>query len=242
MMPDVMLVHVRDAELVEISALSCLRDLRGFVISRRGRWIRRPLISASLACSAANVVVFVLLFASVTTAHDLARSESRCTVQGASIECELIVDLLEFSGVDTDGNGAINYAELDQSIAGVFTRIKEHFRLRSPAEPSTVVLTRHELVDEHTARLDLVYTFPDDISRLDVTSTFDQLSRRPDHQHYVMTTRAGVEQRAILDAAHRTVTFEFRRWTRTSIWLTVAALAIVGLRVGWFLRSRRGRA
>jgi len=72
-----------------------------------------------------------------------------------------------------------------------------------------------------------------------VTSTFDELSRRPDHQHYVMTTRAGVEQRAILDAAHHIVTFEFRRWTRTTIWLTVAALAIVGLRVGWFLRGYR---
>jgi len=205
----------------------------------------RPLTTGSLltsavaACSAANVVVFVWLFTSTTTAHDLARSESRCTIQGASIDCELIVDLLEFPGVDRDGNGTISYAELDQSIAGVFARIKEHFRLRSPAEPSTVVMTRHELVDEHTARLALTYTFPDDISRLDVTSTFDELSRRPDHQHYAMTNRGGVEQRAILDAAHHTVTFEFRRWTRTTIWLTVAALAIVGLRVGWFLRGYR---
>jgi hypothetical protein len=199
------------------------------------------LTSAGSACSAANVVALVLLFASLTTAHDLARSESRCTIQGPSIECELIVDLLEFPGVDTDASGTISYAELDQSIAEVFARVKEHFVLRSPAEPSTAVMTRHELVDEHTARLAMAYTFPDDISRLDVTSTFDQLFRRPDHQHYVMTTRGGVEQRAILDAAHRTVTFEFRRWTRTSIWLTVAALTIVGLRVGWFLRSHRGR-
>ena len=192
-----------------------------------------------MACSAAHVVIFVLLFASTTTAHDLARSESRCTIQGPSVECELIVDLLEFPGVDSDGNGTISYAELDRSIGGVFARVKEHFRLRSPAEPSAVVMIRHELVDEHTARLALAYTFPDDISRLDVTSTFDELSRRPDHQHYVMTTKDGVEQRAILDASHHTVTFEFRRWTRTSIWLTVAALAIVGGRVGWFLRSRR---
>jgi len=197
------------------------------------------LTSAVSACLAANVMCFALLLPSSAKAHDLARSESRCTIQGASVECELIVDLLEFSGVDTDGNGTISYAELDQSIAGVFARIKDHFQLRNPAEPSTVVMTRHELVDEHTARLALTYTFLDDISRLDVTSTFDELSRRPDHQHYVMTTRAGVEQRAILDAAHHTVTFEFRRWTRTTIWLTVAALAIVGLRVGWFLRGYR---
>ena len=224
--------------------LSCLRALRarrGFVIARRGLRIRRSLISASSACSAAHVVFLVWLFASPTTAHDLARSESRCTIQDASTQCELIVDLLEFPGVDADGTGTISYAELDQSIAEVFGRIKEHFQLRSPAEPSTVVMTRHELVDEHTARLTLAYTFPENIARLDVISTFEQLSGRPDHQHYVIMTRNGVEQRAILDASHHTVTFEFRRWTRTSIWLTVVALAIVGLRVGWFLRGRRAR-
>jgi hypothetical protein len=217
---------------------SCPSCLRGFVMRCRASWILSLPISAISLCSAFLLVLGSLMAPLV--AHDLARSESRCTIQGASTQCELIVDLLEFPGVDADGNGTISYVELDQSIADVFARIQEHFQLRSPAEPSTVVVTRHELVDEHTARLSLAYTFPENISRLDVTSTFEQLSRRPDHQHYVMTTREGVEQRAILDAAHDTVTFEFRRWTRTSIWLTVAALAIVGLRVGWFLRSRRG--
>jgi hypothetical protein len=218
---------------------SCPSCLRGFVM--RCRPLRTGSFRTS-AISAANVLFFVLLLASPATAHDLARSESRCTIQGASTECELIVDLLQFPGVDADGNGTISYAELDRSIADVFARIKEHFLLRSPAEPSTVVMTRQELLDEHTAKLAVAYTFPENLSRLDVTSTFDQLSRRPDHQHYVVTAMGGVEQRAILDAVHPTVTFEFGRWTRTSIWLTVAALAIVGLRVGWFLRSRRIRA
>src|SRR5262245_3561255 len=175
-------------------------------------------------------------------AHDLARSESRCAIQGPAVECELIVDLLTFPGVDGDGNGVITYAELDPSIAAVLARVKDHFLLRSPGEPLKIQMTRHELVDEHTARLGLSYTFPNTVSSLAVTSTFDQFSRRPDHQHFVTTTEHGVEQRAILDASHRTVTFEFGRWTRTAIWLTVAAVLIVGLRVGWFLRSRDRRS
>jgi len=49
----------------------------------------------------------------------------------------------------------------------------------------------------------------------------------------------GEEDRAILDATRRTVTFEHRWWMRTSLWIALAALTIVGLRVAWYLRSRR---
>src|SRR5262249_16412834 len=176
----------------------------------------------------ALMCVLAVLESSVL-AHDLARSESRLEVRGSTVQCQLIVDLLEFPGVDQDGNGTISYSELDGSIADIFARVKEHLVLRSPAAPSKIVLTRHDLVDEHTARLDLVYTFPDTISRLDVTSTFDVLARRPDHQHYVTSTMAGAEDRAILDASRRTVTFEHQWWRRTSLWITLAALAIIAM-------------
>jgi len=192
--------------------------------------------SARSACSAFPLV---LLLATPLVAHDLSRSESRCTIQGAAAECELIVDLLAFDGVDDDRNGVVSYAELDRSIASVFTRVKEHFLLRGPSEPSSIVLVGHELIDEHTVRLTLAYTFPADVSALDVTATFEQVSGRPDHQHFVTATKGGEERRAILDISHHTVTLEFGRWTRTAIWLTIAGIGIVGLRVAWFLRARR---
>jgi hypothetical protein len=188
-------------------------------------------------CAALGALM-MLAVVSPVLAHDLARSESRLEVQGAVVQCQLIVDLLEFPGVDQDGNGTISYAELDRSIADVFARVKANLVLRSPREPSRIVMVHDELVDEHTARLELVYTFPANISRLDVTSTFDQLARRPDHQHYVTINIGGNEHRAVLDAAQRTATFEDHWWTRTTVWLTVAALALIGGRVGWFLRSR----
>jgi LPXTG-motif cell wall-anchored protein len=203
-----------------------------FVMSRRDKFDHRGV------CAALGALV-VLVIASPVLAHDLARSDSRLEVQGATVRCQLIVDLLEFPGVDQDGNGTISYTELDRSIADIFTRIKANLILRGPDEPSAIVMTRHELVDEHTARIDLAYTFPSNVSRLDVTSTFDRLARRPDHQHYVTIKMGGAEQRAVLDPSRRTVTFEDQWWTRTSIWLTVAALALLGGRVGWFLRGRR---
>jgi hypothetical protein len=189
--------------------------------------------------SACLTVLCVLgVLPSSVLAHDLARSESRLDVRGSTVECQLIVDLLEFPGVDQDGNGTISYSELDRSIAEIFARVKEHLVLGNPEPPKQITLGRHELVDEHTARLDLVYSFPSYVSRLDVTSTFDVLARRPDHQHFVTVTMGGDEDRAVLDASRRTVTFEHRWWMRTSLWITFAALTIVGLRVAWYLRSR----
>lgn len=198
-------------------------------MSRRDEFDRR------VVCAALGALVGSAI-ASPVLAHDLARSESRLEVRGRTVQCQLIVDLLEFPGVDQDGNGTISYAELDQSIADIFARVKQHLVLGNPDAPSKIVLGRHDLVDEHTARLDLVYTFPSNVSRLDVTSTFDQLARRPDHQHYVKLTMAGMEQQAVLDASRRGVTFERRWWT--GLWLSVAALMLMGLRLAWFLRAR----
>ena len=197
-------------------------------------------LEAATSLGPLSVLVGVLICcAPKVLAHDLARSESRLLVRGSTVQCELIVDLMSFPGVDRDGNGAISYAELDQGIAGVFTRVKEHFTLRTPAEATRIVMTRHELVDEHTARLTLDYTFPKDVAQLAITSTFDRLDHRPDHQHYVIADLGGGEERAILDAGHQTVLLDHRWWTRTSLWLTAGAIALIALRAAWFVRARR---
>jgi hypothetical protein len=189
------------------------------------------------------MAIVSLALISTALAHDLARSESRLEVQGATVRCQLVVDLLEFPGVDTDANGRISYAELDRGIADVFARVKEHLVLRGGDEPSTIVLERHELIDEHTARLDLTYTFPSTVSHVELRSTFDRFARRPDHQHYVTISMGGVQERTILDAGHRSATFDRHWWTRTRtrtrIWLTVAAVAILGLRAAWFFRTNK---
>src|SRR5262245_37486194 len=81
--------------------------------------VSRDACASCLLCCAV-LLFFVCVFGWSAAAHDLARSESRCTVQGSDVQCHLIVGLLEVPGVDRDGNGTISYAELDQSIAAVF--------------------------------------------------------------------------------------------------------------------------
>jgi hypothetical protein len=44
---------------------------------------------------------------------------------------------------------------------------------------------------------------------------------------------------AVLDAGHRTAAFEHRWWTATSVWFTVAALGIIGIRAAFYVRARR---
>ena len=174
------------------------------------------------------------------SAHDLARSESRLDVQGRDILCSLTVDLLEFPAVDVDGNGKISYEELDRSIASVFARVKEHFVLRAPDVPTQIVMTRHEMLDEHTLRMELAYTFPATVFHLEVTSTFDQMARRPDHQHFVTAMLSGKRRDAILDGGNRSVTFDDRFGVRTSVSLSVAGLLILAA-VFMYQRQTRGR-
>ena len=113
-----------------------------------------------------------------------------------------------------------------RSIASVFARVKEHFLLRGPDVPTKIVMTRHEMLDEHTLRMELAYNFPSTVSHLEVTSTFDQMARRPDHQHFVTAMMSGTRRDAILDGGNRSVTFDDRLLVRTSVWLPVAGLLI----------------
>ena len=175
-------------------------------------------------------------------AHDLAKSESRLEVNGNEIHAVLIVDLLAFSGVDGDGNGRISYEELDRSIASVFAGVKEHFVVRSSGDAARIVMTRHELLDEHTLRMELAYTFPSKLSRLEVTSTLDRLAGRPDHQHFTTVMMSGRRQDAVLNASNHRAVFEHRFWTTTSLALTLAAVAIIGGRIGWFVYQKRRAA
>ena len=174
-------------------------------------------------------------------AHDLATSESTLRVNGRDVAGTLTVDLLPIAGVDANGNGVVTYEELDQSIAGVFAAVKEHYLVTAFQGAPRIVLARYELVDDHAVRLELAYTFPARVSRLEVTSTLDRLTKRPDHQHLVRSYFSDTRRDAVLTAAQPTVVFDDRFWKKLSVQLTAAGVALLGARVGAFVYQRRRR-
>ena len=175
------------------------------------------------------------------SAHDLATSESTLRVNGREVAGTLVLDLLPIAGADANGNGVVTYEELDQSIAGVFAAVKEHYLVTAFQGAPRIVLARYELVDDHAVRLELAYTFPASVSRLEVTSTLDRLTKRPDHQHLVRSYFSDTRRDAVLTAAQPTVVFDDRFWKKLSVQLTAAGVALLGARVGAFVYQRRRR-
>jgi hypothetical protein len=162
-------------------------------------------------------------------------------VTGREVAGTLIVDLLPIAGVDANGNGVVTYDELDRSIASVFAAVKEHYVVTAFQDAPRIVLARYELVDDHAVRLELAYTFPARVSRLEVTSTLDRLAKRPDHQHLVRSYFSDTRRDAVLTAARPTVVFDDRFWKKLSVQLTAVALVLLGARVGAFIYQRRRR-
>ena len=160
---------------------------------------------------------------------------------GREVAGTLIVDLLPIAGVDANGNGVVTYDELDRSIASVFAAVKEHYVVTAFQDAPRIVLARYELVDDHAVRLELAYTFPARVSRLEVTSTLDRLAKRPDHQHLVRSYFSDTRRDAVLTAARPTVVFDDRFWKKLSVQLTAVALVLLGARVGAFIYQRRRR-
>jgi hydrogenase/urease accessory protein HupE len=173
--------------------------------------------------SAAAAVVLSLPF--VADAHDLARSESRLEVRGSVIEGWHLFDLLEFGGVDTNGDGSISYDELDAAIPAVYNAIKEHLIVRGPEAPIRTEVRKYSVQDGHVLRLDMAYIFASPVTSPAVMSTLS-LVTRPEHLHFVSLNIGGEIQQAVLDARQSTATFSIagpsrRRTTRRFLALGV---------------------
>ena len=64
-------------------------------------------------------ILVALVFSVVLTAHDFSQSESTLTIDGSTVVVQLRLNLLEFPGIDANGNGVISYEELDAGIERV---------------------------------------------------------------------------------------------------------------------------
>lgn len=177
-----------------------------------------------------------LVFSVALTAHDFSQSESTLTIDGSTVSVQLRLNLLEFPGVDANGNGVVSYDELDAGIERVFAAVKEHYVLGAPGSPVRILVERHDIVDDHVLQMDVRYDFAADVAGLDVTSTLDALLG-PMHQHMLTTRLNGETTRAVLDADNRRVHLDRSRITRGRIAAVLGALVAIVL-LAWFRRRR----
>jgi hypothetical protein len=178
-------------------------------------------------------------FAATVHAHSLGQSESVATVRGAVARMRLVFDLLEFGGVDANGDGDVSYGELDRSVDRIYAALKQHLVVTSDGQPARETLERYAVRDNHVAEFDLVFSFPENISRLTVRSTLHELLQ-PAHEHVISVSFDGASSTTLLDAAtpERTFSAPRARITRRQAALDAAAVLLVGL-VLYLLFTRR---
>jgi len=173
-----------------------------------------------------------------TSAHEFSASESVLSVDGAIVRSRLSLNALELPDVDANGDQRISYDELDRAIDRIFKTIKEHYAVAAPDPPSAIVAERSEIVDDHVLQIDIRYTFAHRVGQLTLSSTLDRLLGGT-HQHVASMKIDGDIQRAVLDAAHRSVQFDVRRFTPGRVAMVLlAALVLIALALS---RSRGAR-
>jgi HupE / UreJ protein len=169
-------------------------------------------------------------FLAPVQAHDLYRGESRIVIRGREVRDTLTLNLLDFPGVDRNGDKVVSQEEFDQSFERVYEVLQQHYFLRSNGPPLRVTRQRHEVFQDHVLSLELLYVFPQDVIALEVHSTLNQLLG-PTYVHLVTVILNGKVQEGILDAAHSDAFFTSAGTSRLQtagrfIWLGVQHIAL----------------
>lgn len=158
-------------------------------------------------------------------AHDLFRSESRLVVQGREVSAQLTFNLLDFPGVDQNGDKVVTPEEFAPAFERVYAAILQHYKLNSSGPPVRITRDKYELFDQHVLLLDLTYVFPQQVLALEMTSTLPDVLG-PGHLHLVNIRMNGRLQEQILDSRNRTAFFTQTSGTR---WQTLGRFVWLGI-------------
>lgn len=159
------------------------------------------------------------------SAHDLFRSESRLVVQGRDVSAQLTFNLLDFPGVDQNGDKVVTPEEFTPAFERVYASILQHYTLNSSGPPVRISRDKYELFDQHVLLLDLTYVFPQQVLALQMTSTLPDVLG-PGHLHLVNLRMNGRVQEQILDNHNRTAFFTQTSGTR---WQTLVRFVWLGI-------------
>jgi hydrogenase/urease accessory protein HupE len=158
-------------------------------------------------------------------AHDLYRSESKLVVTGREVKATLTFNLLDFRGVDQDGDQIISPQEYAAAFDRVYAAILQHFILNSSGPPVRITRDSDQLFDDHVLLLRLTYVFPQQVLALQMTSNLPDVLG-PGHVHLASVSLSGRLQEQILDGRNRTAFF-----TQTSgtWWQTLGRFVWLGI-------------
>lgn len=159
------------------------------------------------------------------SAHDLYRSESRLIVQGREVSAQLTFNLLDFPGVDQNGDKVVTPEEFAPAFERVYATILQHFALNSSGPPVRITRDKYELFDQHVLLLDLTYVFPQQVLALQMTSTLPDVLGTG-HVHLVNVRMNGRVQEQILDSRNRTAFFTQDSGT---LWQTLGRFVWLGI-------------
>jgi hydrogenase/urease accessory protein HupE len=165
-------------------------------------------------------------------AHDLFRSESKLIVNGREVKATLTFNLLDFPGVDQNGDKRVTQQELDQSFDRVYAAILSHYTLDSSGPPVRILRQKQELFDEHVLTLGLLYVFPQQVLALKMTSTLPEVLG-PGHIHLASVALGGRLQEQILDNRNRTAFFTQTSGTAWQTFLRFVWLGVQHIATGY---------
>src|SRR6202163_2416868 len=158
-------------------------------------------------------------------AHVLARSESQLVVRGREISAHLTFNLLDFPGVDRNGDQVVTPEEFAPAFERVYAAILAHYSLTSSGPPVRMTRDKYGVFDEHVLMLDLTYVFPQQVLALELTSTLPDVLGTG-HVHLATFILNGRLQEQILDNRNRSVFFTQTSGTR---WQTLGRFVWLGI-------------
>ena len=159
------------------------------------------------------------------SAHDLFRSESKLEIQRREVKATFTFNLLDFTGVDRDGDKRVTPAEYSAAFDRVYSDVLSHYSLDSNGPPSRLTREKDELFDEHVLMLVIRYVFPQDVLAIRVNSSLPD-AMGTGHIHLTTVVLNGRVQEGILDGATRSAFFSP---TTGSNWQTFVRFLWLGI-------------
>jgi hypothetical protein len=157
------------------------------------------------------LAIFLVLAAVLTMpvyAHDVSRSDSKIEIQGKEVRVFLTLNVKEVLDPRSLSAGGVDTApvNLDKEIGRIFSAVRQHYFVTSPASPIETTLEKYSVLAGPLIQLRILYVFEQDVTRLEVKSTLYEIMPAG-HQHMMSVRLNGTLHEGILDSRTQQATF-----------------------------------